>query len=93
MRINNISYTNTSYSFGAKHRKTTEVRPAEKSFQNGLNTAGAWFGFGVGLDFVTRRLSFFKSPLKNSIAINGLIGTAAGVVTCVRAGINKKSDI
>ena len=52
--------------------------------QDGLNTAGAWFGFGVVLDFVSRKCHFFKSPVKNSIVMNGIIGVGAGAITCVK---------
>ena len=55
-----------------------------------LNTAGIWFGFGVGLDLVSRKLSFFKSPMKNSLLINGVIGTTAGAVTGYKE-LNKKA--
>ena len=60
--------------------------------QDGLSTAGAWFGFGVVLDFVSRKCHFFKSPIKNSIAMNGLIGAGAGAVTCAKDKCTKSKE-
>lgn len=84
MKLNSITYTNTPVNFraqkeNAKHNKN--VNFSRRPIQQGINTAGAWFGFGVALDFVTKKINFFKSPLKNSIAVNGIIAAAAGLVT------------
>lgn len=49
-----------------------------------LTTTGAWFAFGVGLDFISRKLTFFKSPTKNSLAINGIISAGAGLFTAYK---------
>ena len=49
--------------------------------QDGLSTAGAWFGFGVGLDLISRKFPLSKSPTKNSIMTNGIIAGIAGLFT------------
>ena len=48
-----------------------------------LKTAGAWFGFGVGLDLVSRKFPLSKSPTKNSILTNGVIAAIAGIYTLI----------
>ncbi len=67
----------------------TKKHLAASPVYQGLNTAGAWFSFGVGLDYVSRKVTFSKSPLKNSIALNGIIGAAAGLVTGYKVLRNK----
>ena len=85
MKVQNIMYTPcpvfTRGAGGAKNKHSN----ANKQFTDGINTAAAWFCFGVGLDFVSRRINFFKSPLKNSFALNGIIASTAGAVTGIRA--------
>lgn len=44
-----------------------------------LSTTSAWFAFGVGLDCVGRNCTVFKSPAKNSLLINSVISSAAGL--------------
>ncbi|HIS82472.1 hypothetical protein DBY21_05395 [Candidatus Gastranaerophilales bacterium] len=47
--------------------------------QKALTTTSAWFAFGVGLDCVGRKCTVFKSPTKNSIFINSIISSGAGL--------------
>ena len=49
--------------------------------QKAITTTAAWFSFGVGLDLVGRKCQVFKSPTINSIFINSIIASAAGVYT------------
>ncbi len=63
--------------------------PQVSAMHEALSTAGAWFGFGVVLDFLTRRITFFKSPFKNSVAMNGMIGAGAGLITGVKTEFSK----
>lgn len=84
MRIQNIQNYPSSQICCAKkmgtHQKVTESVSLPKTpLADGLSTFGAWFSFGVGLDLVSRKCQFSKSPMKNSLAINGLIGAAAGL--------------
>lgn len=69
-------------------RKSKQVSPLE----NGLKTATAWFGFGVALDFFSRKFTFFKSPFKNSLALNSIIGLGAGGATIVKSCITKNNN-
>lgn len=62
----------------------TATKPIHNPTKEALTTTGAWFAFGVGLDFISRKLTFFKSPIKNSLAINGIISTAAGIFTAYK---------
>lgn len=82
MRIQNINYISPKLSFGVQKHKMPQV--VHTPLMDGLSTAGVWFGFGVALDLVSRKCRFSKSPTKNSIAINGLIGLGAGAVTGVK---------
>lgn len=59
--------------------------------RSGITTAGAWFGFGVGLDMLSRKCRFSKSPVKNSLAINGIIASAAGIFTFWKCRHDKSS--
>ncbi len=84
MRIQNIQNYPSSQICCAKKmnspQKTTgSILQPKTPLTDGLNTFGLWFGFGVGLDLVSRKCQFSKSPMKNSLAINGLIGAAAGL--------------
>lgn len=61
--------------------------------QKALTTTGAWFAFGVGLDFVGRKCHPFKSATKNSVLINSIISLSAGLVTYFTAQkASEKSD-
>ncbi len=88
MRIQNIQHKSAIYFRAANSRPAAakKVNP----MKDGLTTAGAWFGFGVALDLVSRKLQFSKSPMKNSLAVNGLIGSGAGIVTGIMC-MRKKS--
>lgn len=58
--------------------------------QAGAQTACGWFAFGVGLDYVGRKCSFFKSPAKNSLFINTVLAAIAGCYTCIKTASKKK---
>lgn len=62
----------------------------QKPLPNALSTAGAWFGFGIALDFVSRKFQFTKSPTKNSLIINGIIAAGAGLYTGIKSVSAKK---
>ena len=72
-------------------RRTIQNNKSVTPVRDGLNTAGAWFGFGVGLDLLSRKIQFSKSPFKNSIALNGLISAGAGTFAFMQDR-NKKSN-
>ena len=85
MRIENINYITPGVYFGAQKSENLTTTKADKSpLQDGLTTAGAWFGFGVVLDLLSRKCRFSKSPTKNSFAINGILGLGAGIFTGVK---------
>lgn len=89
MRINSI--TPCVY-FRAKNQNVkNNQKQTGNPINNGLSSAGAWFGFGVGLDFLSRKISFSKSPFKNSLAVNGIISAAAGTAAGVSA-LHKKNN-
>lgn len=81
MRIQNIQNYPSSQVCRAKKMDSPQgsILQPKTPLTDGLNTFGLWFGFGVGLDLVSRKCQFSKSPMKNSLAINGLIGAAAGL--------------
>lgn len=84
MRIQNIqNYLSSQIccakKMGSSQKVAGSVHQSKTLLADGLSTFGAWFGFGVGLDLVSRKCQFSKSPMKNSLAINGLIGAAAGL--------------
>ncbi len=91
MRINSIT---PHIYFCAKNQNSKynhKEKTAAKPINNGLTTAGAWFSFGVGLDFLSRKISFSKSPFKNSLAVNGIISAAAGTAAGV-SSLKKKNN-
>ena len=63
--INTVRYGVRPYAKNAVSKKDDNA--AKKS----LTTAATWLGFGLGLDLVSRKCTVFKSPLKNSMLING----------------------
>ena len=69
MRVQRIQNISPKVSFGVQKKNINSTHSISVPMQDGLNTAGAWFGFGVVLDFVSRKCHFFKSPVKNSIVI------------------------
>ena len=84
MRIYSIDCIRPQNSFGGnKSSSILQNRPVQP-MRDGLYTAGAWFGFGVVLDFLSRKCRFSKSPFKNSLAINGIIAGGAGIFTICR---------
>ena len=72
-------------------RRTIQNNKSVTPVRDGLNTAGAWFGFGVGLDLLSRKIQFSKSPFKNSIALNGLISAGAGTFAFIQDRIKKSN--
>lgn len=90
MKIHSITYP-AAYkctSFAASNpvkQNSKPKQPQQKEpsvIHDSLSTVLSWFGFGVILDLVSRKITFSKSPLKNSIALNGAIGLGAGLITC-----------
>ena len=84
MRIQNIQNYPSSQiccakKMGSSQKVAGSVPQSKTPLVDGLNTFGLWFAFGVGLDLVSKKCQFSKSPMKNSLAINGLIGAAAGL--------------
>ncbi|MCM1003617.1 MAG: hypothetical protein NC408_04675 [Candidatus Gastranaerophilales bacterium] len=69
----------------------SEINPQDTAVK-ALTTFGIWFGFGVGLDFLSRKIHFSKSPAKNSFAINGIISSIAGGYVLAKELYNKKAD-
>lgn len=101
MKVDSISYPVYSnaqaQSFetrnNIKPKRIQPTRPQSKgpksAMGEAISTAGAWFGFGVVLDFISRRITFFHSPFKNSVAMNGIIGAGAGLITGVKTEFTK----
>lgn len=77
MKVQSIQFTQNS------RKVYPKISTARKSmpYKKGLETAGAWFGFGIGLDMISRKISVFKSPTKNSLFINGILALGAGTYT------------
>lgn len=92
MRVQKVNNFSHRVNFCAQKNKKNPISNMSAPMQDGLNTAGAWFGFGVVLDFVSRKCHFFKSPIKNSIAMNGLIGVGAGAITCAKDKFTKSKE-
>ena len=76
MQVSRISFAHDINC--AKNNKQNKGR---SHIQPALQTAAGWFGFGVGLDFVGRKCSFFKSSTKNSLFINSVLAGIAGSYT------------
>ncbi len=87
MRINSIQTFNFRAQSLPQASQTKKLSP----MRDGLNTAGLWFGFGVALDLLSRKIHFAKSPFKNSLALNGVIGAAAGLVVWIQDLKNNKT--
>ena len=85
MKVQNIQFLGYSKSPRKNNRKVETERPVTQS----LKTAGAWFAFGVGFDFVGRKCAIFKSPTKNSLFINSVLAFLAGSYTLLK-GVDKK---
>lgn len=83
MQITRISFARNNNANNFKMNKNqSPIQPAAQ-------TALAWFGFGVGLDFVSRKCSFFKSPAKNSLFINSMLACLAGGYTFLKLSQTK----
>lgn len=78
MKIQNIQFAGTP-------NTTTKRQKYESPVSSSMKTAGAWFGFGVGLDYVGRKCSVFKSPTKNSLFINSVLAFLAGTCTFIKS--------
>lgn len=91
MRILNINSVYTPQHFCAAKNSTPKGAAVThpNPLKSGLTTAGAWFGFGVGLDFLSRKVKFSSSPTKNSFAINAILALGAGTYTGINALIKK----
>ena len=84
MKVQNIQFSANNKNLYTNIPKTQVPNPYKKSLQ----TAGAWLGFGVGLDFVCHKIAVFKSPVKNSFFINGLLALGVGIYTFVTSRKN-----
>lgn len=102
MRIHSITYP-AAYkctSFAASNHVKQNNKPKQpqankkpRVIQDSLSTVLSWFGFGVVLDLISRKITFSKSPLKNSVALNGVIGLSAGLITCGKdIYVNRKNN-
>ena len=89
MQINRINYPNINF-YAANSKTKSTNKTATSPMNSGLATAGSWFGFGVALDLISRKCQFSKSPLKNSLAINGILGAGAGIYTGLKTVNNDK---
>ena len=95
MKVTNIQNTRCkSINFCAKKNNHPTFERRSPVYQ-GMNTAGAWFGFGVAFDFILKKCpAFFNSPVKNSLFINGVIGAIAGTCSLVKTNIdNRKHNL
>lgn len=66
-----------------KYNKKVKSSSDSNLASEALKSAGAWFGFGVGLDLVSRKIPLSKSPTKNSILTNGIIAAIVGIYTLI----------
>ena len=84
MKIQSIQ---SAINFGTTQTYKQHQQPKKQHspIHDSLSTAGAWFGFGIGFDLLSRKLQFSKSPMKNSLAINSVLGTGAGIVTGIQS--------
>ena len=81
-----ITYTQKYSKNNAKMRKhpnKSQEMTYSSATSDALKSAGAWFGFGVGLDLISRKFPLSKSPTKNSIMTNGIIAGIAGLFTLI----------
>lgn len=93
MRISNINSFYTPQNFCAVKNNTPKgtALTHPNPVKSGLATAAGWFGFGIGLDYLSRKVKFSTSPTKNSFAINAILALGAGTYTSVNTLV-KKSD-
>lgn len=68
--------------FNRNYNSQYERPQSSYRVQRAVVTTGSWFAFGVGLDLVGRKCQVFKSPTKNSILINSIIASVAGLFSC-----------
>jgi len=93
--INNIIYTQNNNRIKFTSSQTSkELTPnngkSASTIKKAATTFVLWSGFGICLDFLSRIIKFSKSPTKNSIAINAIIGSIAAIVVSVNDIKNKK---
>lgn len=88
MRIQNIQLTNRC--FGANSERSQN---SQNPIQDSLKTTGTWLGFGVGLDYFSRKCVVFKnSPIKNSLCFNSALAIIAGGCTLFKDLRNNKPN-
>lgn len=84
MRITSVNHTNSPVNFHNPRRKSSTPAFSQRQvISKGLGTFCGWFGFGVVLDALTRHIKLSNSPIKNSVAVNGLIALCAGAVSSI----------
>jgi len=90
MRVQSINSNNFNSNFKRNQKNIFRVRNLKPS--KAAETFGLWFGFGVGLDFLSRKVHFCKSPAKNSIAVNGILAALAASWVFIKGYTDKKAD-
>lgn len=75
MQVQGINSFNFNNNFKRKQKSIISAKSFEPA--KAAETFGLWFGFGVGLDFLSRKIHFSKSPAKNSFAVNGILAALA----------------
>lgn len=84
MRIQSVQtyQNNKNCNFKSKNRTVNGQVAKPSPTKEALKTGGIWLGFGLGLDFVCRKIVVFKnSSTKNSLFINGILALGAGIYT------------
>ncbi len=91
MRISNINSIYTPINFYGAPKTNLQNNSLTKpnALKTGLTTAGAWFGFGIGLDYISRKIKLSKSPTKNSFMINSILAVGAGVYSGSHSSVSK----
>lgn len=90
--LNNTMMNVRFYGQFSPHNNKENNNSKQRPVLDGLTTAGSWFGFGVGLDTLSKRVHFTKSPTTNSVLLNGAVGLGAGAVTaCHDVFVNKNN--
>ncbi|GEM_PF-1598050 len=98
MKVQSLtSINNSNIYYKNKGQKTVPVKPAQPSqakpvspATDSLKTAGIWLGFGLGFDYITKKCVIFKkSPVKNSLAVNGILAVLAGGVTFIKDSFSR----
>lgn len=92
INIATVYYTGSKDKINSKNHKKNSRSNNPSPVHEGLSTAAAWISFGIVLDFISRKITFFKSPTKNSIAMNCTIGTCAGIIAWIKASCSNKNS-